>query len=242
MLRTAVEQGVTEVVNTIHFQHPKVEGLDINHEGTKRLLEQVAEKVEVEGIPVKLHLGAEVFYLPNLMDLKDDPLCTFGHGKYMLVEFQIHQLPPDFENLLFQLKMAGVTPIIAHPERYKPIQRDIALLEKLIRSGCVVQIDAGSVCGTLGHSAKKASLDILRNGFCHIIGSDAHDNRKRNFCLQEAVEIARGIVGDYVDEMVNANPRKVIDGLPIDTDIQMKLETSRPTLFSRLKERVFNFQ
>jgi len=240
MLRTAASQGITEVVNTIHFQHPKVEGMDINYEGTLELLNAVRAKVEAEGIPIKLHLGAEVFYLPNLMDLKDDPLCTYEHGKYMLIEFQVHQMPPNFETLLFKLKMAGITPIIAHPERYKPIQRDLSLLGKLIQSGCVIQIDAGSICGSLGPSAKAAALEILKKGYCHIIGSDAHDDRKRNFCLKEAVEIARHIVGNYVDEMVTTNPLKVIAGLPIDTDIQLNYEQVRPSLFSRLKERLHN--
>ncbi|NOZ03963.1 MAG: hypothetical protein GXO92_05070, partial [FCB group bacterium] len=66
MLRTAAGQGITDVVNTVHFQHPKVEHRNITYEGTKKKLETLQAVLDEENIPVRLHLGAEVFYLPNL--------------------------------------------------------------------------------------------------------------------------------------------------------------------------------
>ena len=41
---------------------------------------------------LNLHPGSEVFYFPNLTEIKSDPLTVFGHGKYMLIEFQFHQI------------------------------------------------------------------------------------------------------------------------------------------------------
>ena len=51
-------------------------------------------------------------------------------------------------------KMAGVTPIIAHPERYKPIQDDINIVAEWLAAGCIIQVDAGSPLGytSLGRS------------------------------------------------------------------------------------------
>ena len=45
----------------------------------------------------------------------------------MLIEFQVLEIPEIQKQQLFDLKMAGVTPIIAHPERYKPVQDDISI-------------------------------------------------------------------------------------------------------------------
>jgi len=56
-------------------------------------LEQLQGELDKNGKTTKLHLGAEVFYLPNLMELKNNPLLTFDHGKYMLVEFPFEQVP-----------------------------------------------------------------------------------------------------------------------------------------------------
>ena len=38
MLEHAANQGITDVVNTVHYQHPKVEGLDISY---KRIIKQI---------------------------------------------------------------------------------------------------------------------------------------------------------------------------------------------------------
>ena len=59
-----------------------------------------------------------MFFLPNLLKLIDNPLTTFGNGKYMLIEFHPYNIPDINKQILFDLKMNGVTPIIAHPERY----------------------------------------------------------------------------------------------------------------------------
>lgn len=241
MLRTAAEQGITDVVNTVHFQHPKFDLWSMKNEKLKienygEEIENVQSVLDKEGIPIRLHLGAEVFYLPNLMELRKNPLCTFGHGKYMLIEFMIHSFPREFEEMLFDLKMSGCTPIIAHPERYRPVQADVSMLEKWIHSGCVIQVDAGSLTGGLGKSAKAAAETIIKKGWCHLLGSDSHDDRKRNFCLKEAVEIARGLVGDHVESFVTTNPKNVLEGKYIDTEIPYNAEKRESSFFHRLKK------
>ena len=220
MLRSAAEQGITDVVNTVHFQHPKMDDKEITYENIQSRVSGLQEVLDEEGIEVKLHIGAEIFYLPNLVELISDPLCTFGNGRYMLVEFPFHILPEGYDKILFNLVMAGVTPIIAHPERYKPIQKDLEILRKLIRSGCLVQVDGGSVIGFLGRSSQKAALEIIGQRLCHVLGTDAHDDRRRNFSLRQAVATCREIVGDDVDDMVSVNPSKILNGEKIVTDIE----------------------
>ena len=98
--------------------------------------------------------------MPNLVDLKADPLATFGDGKYMLIEFHIHHIPEIQKQVLFDLKMSGVTPIIAHPERYKQVQENITLAYDWLNAGCLLQVDAGSVLGYLGSGAQVTSEAI----------------------------------------------------------------------------------
>ena len=51
--------------------------------------------------------------------------------------------------------MSGVTPIIAHPERYKKVQEDNpSLITDWLETGCIIQIDAGSILGSLGSRVK----------------------------------------------------------------------------------------
>ena len=96
MLRQAQRQGITDVVNTVHFQHPKMDGKDISYESIRKVIEALQKKLDNEGINVKIHIGSEVFFLPNLTELKNNPLCTMGDGKYMLIEFPIFKFPIGF--------------------------------------------------------------------------------------------------------------------------------------------------
>ena len=236
MLRHAESQGITEVINTVHYQHPKVEGKDISFSRVKKELDLLQEELIKSNIKIKLHCGAEVFFLPNLMQIKNDPLSTFTHGRYMLIEFQFHQLPDIHKQQFFDLKMAGVTPIIAHPERYKPVQDNISLITGWLESGCLIQIDAGSVLGMLGSKAKITSEIIIKNGWSHILGSDAHDNHNRNFCLKEGLDKVHNWIGNDAFKMVNDNPKSIINGNIIDFDFDYDTNVSKSKFYSPIKK------
>ncbi len=237
MLSHASNQGITDVVNTVHFQHPKVETEDISLKRIQEDVKKLQDDLDQHNIPIKIHIGAEVFFLPNLVSLKEDSLATFLNGKYMLIEFQTHFIPEFHKQQLFDLKMAGVVPIIAHPERYKPVQNDINIVANWLEAGCLIQVDAGSPLGYLGSKAKLASEKIIKNGWCQLIGSDAHDNKLRNFCLSESVEFIRNWGISNVDTWVNENPRAIINGDTIQVDFEYEQEKPL-NFFSRIKYRM----
>ena len=238
MLKHASDQGITDVVNTVHYQSPRMDGKTVEYDLVKNKVKQLQDEIDKNGIAIKLHIGAEVFYLPNLMELKDNPLLTFVHGKYMLVEFPVDQVPNGCQDMFFKLKLAGVTPIIAHPERIKPIQKDLSIVRRFIRGGCVIQIDAGSLTGSLGSSSEKTALEIIRQGCCHIVGSDAHDDNRRNFLLAEALEIAIEIMGKKAVDMVTVNPQNILSGEPIETHVETPIPQPE-TIFQKVRRRIF---
>ena len=89
MIRKARDQGITDIVNTAHYKHPKMDGTEINYkvvyDSTKKL-----QKVLYENdINVKIHIGAETFFHDGLDKLIEDKLATFGHGKYILIELKL---------------------------------------------------------------------------------------------------------------------------------------------------------
>ena len=212
MLREAHSQGITDIINTVHYQHPKMEGKEVDFKSIEKATIELQSYLDSNNIDVKIHIGAEVFFKPGLLEIKKDKLAVFGHGKYMLIEFLPFHLPPHFDDEFYKLKLAGTTPIIAHPERNRMIQLDIDILVKLIHSGCLVQLDGGSLLGHFGSTCQHVAKLLLDRNMVHFIGSDAHNDKKRNFCLPQASEIARKIVGDSVEILVNDNPRKVISG------------------------------
>ena len=237
MLKYAQEQGITDVVNTVHFQHPKVEGMDISYNRIKNEVDKLQDALNQNDISVNIHIGSEVFFLPGLLKLINNPLATIGNGNYMLIEFQTHQLPKDYKTQLFNLKMGGVTPIIAHPERYKPVQDNINIVVEWLAAGCLIQVDAGSPLGYLGEASKIASEKILKNEWCQILGSDSHNNNQRNFCLKESIELVQKFVDYDTSVLVNENPQAVIDGTPIQVDFEYN-EESKSNFFTRIKDRI----
>ena len=93
MLECAADQGITEVVSTVHYQHPKFENIKISFEKIAEQVSALQVQLEMKSIPIKIHPGAEVFYYPNLIQLIQNPLTTMGNGKYMLIEFHPHFIP-----------------------------------------------------------------------------------------------------------------------------------------------------
>ena len=218
MLRFAQSQGITEVVNTVHFQHPKMEKKLISYEIIKKKTDKLQNLLNQNKIDIKLHFGSEVYFYPNLMTIKNNPLTTFGNGKYMLIEFPLIQVPELQKKHLFDLKLSGVTPIIAHPERYITVQDDLSMVTTWLEAGCLIQVDAGSILGKLGKKSKEVAEKILKNGWCQIIGSDSHDNSNRNFCLREAHDYVMRWIGVDGKKMFSDNPKKVLEGNPIHVD------------------------
>ena len=227
MLASAASQGITEVVNTVHFQHPKSNPKKVEYSNVIKVHNKLLEQIKIRAINIKVHLASEVFFLPNLCRIKDDPLATIKN-KYMLIEFQPFSFPKNFEESLYELSLEGITPIIAHPERYRQVQENIEIIRNFIDRGYIIQIDAGSLLGHFGQKCKVAADEILGSGMCNVLGSDAHNNNKRNFCLKDALDYSKGKIGDEAVKLVTTNPQRIIRGEKIDL---VEIKTQKKTSF-----------
>ena len=150
----------------------------------------------------------------------------------MLIEFFPQNIPENQKEILFNLKMSGVTPIIAHPERYVPVQKNPNLVYNWLNAGCIIQVDAGSTLGLLGKSAKEASQIIIKQNWCQVLGSDAHDTKKRNFVLKDAIDLVKNWVGQEAKKLVYDNPKAILNGQSINTDNAIE--------YSKIRSRFWN--
>jgi len=237
MLKFAEEQGITDVVNTVHYKHPKMVGKDITFERVSKQIRKLQLVLNENNINIKLHFGAETFFNENLVELSNDKLATFLSGKYILIEFFTNLLPKNQKEVLFELKMNGITPIIAHPERYKAVQQNINIVADWLESGCLIQIDAGSPIGLMGKKAQLASEIIIKNKWCQIIGSDAHDDKNRNFCLKNSIKYIYQLIGDDAYKLVNDYPMSVILGRDIDISVNYN-NLYKKNIFELIKEKM----
>ena len=235
MLQHAQNQGITDVVNTVHLQHPKMDGKDVSFNTINKEIDTLKNILNKNNIDINIHIGSEVFFLPNLVELIDNPLATIGNGKYMLIEFHPYNIPNIHKQVFFDLKMRGVTPIVAHPERYKQVQENINIVSEWLEAGCIIQVDAGSPLGLLGEQAKVASEILIKNDWCQLLGSDAHDDKNRNFCMKESLHYIDSIVDTDLKYLAIHNPRKIIQGEPISVDVNYQNNRNGFSFIQKMK-------
>jgi protein-tyrosine phosphatase len=110
-----------------------------------------------------------------------------GNDGYLLVETPYVGWPLDIGDRLFGLLAAGITPVLAHPERNRDVQQRPGLLEPLVASGVLVQLTAGAVDGSLGKRSRETAFTMLDCGLAHLVASDGHGPSIRRIGLSGAV-------------------------------------------------------
>jgi len=97
------------------------------------------------------------------------------HQKYVLVEMSTFSAPLNINEILFEIKLAGYIPILAHPERYTFYMDNIEKLITLKQSGFLFQLNLLSISGYYGEQVKNMALKILAENLYDFVGSDVHN-------------------------------------------------------------------
>jgi protein-tyrosine phosphatase len=139
-------------------------------------LAEVRQALEAEDVPLELVAGGEL--APSrLVDLDKAALSdlALGGGPYLLVECPFSPVSAELEPLVFELMQSGWRVLLAHPERSAAFHRAPERLARLVGAGALVQVTAGSLAGQFGDTARRFSLQLLRDELVHVLASDAHD-------------------------------------------------------------------
>lgn len=95
-------------------------------------------------------------------------------GRSVLVELSVTSFPARLPERLSDIRRAGLIPVIAHPERYEPVWKDIGVLEPLLDVGAVLLLDVAALDGKYGRAPRKAAEALVDEGFYQAACSDAH--------------------------------------------------------------------
>lgn len=174
MIQAAMRVGVTSIVCTPHCRDPWFD-YDAMWKAFYLLQEAVA-KANLINAP-RLSMGFEVNY-KKLMELGFDWIdylvCQSGD---FLLELPTHMLPSDWERIVFEIQGRGYQVIIAHPERYVPVQENLDVVRRFINAGCRIQVSADFCLEGKFSVTKKTAKALFNGGLVHYIASDAHDPR-----------------------------------------------------------------
>ncbi len=211
MAQIAVADGITHVVATPHASSRFTFDPDLVQDRAAELRAALAEAK----IPLTLGLGAD-FHLSyeNIQDALAHPsrYAINGHD-YLLVELPEYTLSPSIKETFFELRQAGLTPILTHPERNPVLQREPERMLPWLRDGLLTQVTAASVTGDMGSKAQRLADKMLANRWVHVIATDAHGVKRRPPRMREARELINKRHGTlYADLLCRDNPMAIFRG------------------------------
>ena len=215
MARMAADCGIRRVIATPHFT-----GVSESLEGLNRMIRQFrrlqsALKREVPGL--ELIPGAEILCVPQTLELaRRGQLPTLGDSRYVLTEFYVDAPWELMDSTLSQLRRCGYWPVVAHPERYDAVQRDVSRAQSWFRRGYVIQVNKGSVLGAFGHRAEETAIRLLSRGCVHVIATDAHSPEVRTTDLSRVRLWLKDHFGrEYTQILLEDNPERISRGMPM---------------------------
>lgn len=211
MVEAAADDGITHIVCTPHANSRYRFDPAINQQKLEMLRESIDCKIEL-GLGCDFHLSFE-----NIDDaLKNPRKYTINQKNYLLVEFADLSIPEQMTQVFHQFLLAGIQPIITHPERNPLIQRTHGRLDNWLNIGCLVQVTASSLTGRFGNQAKSFSERLIEQNKAHFLATDAHNLDSRPPRMKAAFDFVANQYGAATAErLCIMNPRAAFFGEPM---------------------------
>jgi len=229
MAESAVADGITHVVATPHSSNEYFFGFA----HVRQLRDELQAKI---GDRLKIATGCDFHLNPeNLESLrKDARQYCINQRDFLLVEFNEFSIPPAMDQTLHVIQLAGVQPVITHPERNGILRSRPERLKKWVRQGCFAQVTGGALTGGFGAGSQQDALRWIGEGLIHFVASDAHNTRTRPLRLQPAYNV---VLDQFGEEKARAlfhdNPLAAFEGrqLPHVPEVEDELAPPRRKRF-----------
>ena len=229
MAKIAESEGITKIVNTshCHFDFKYKKGNELKLE-----LEKFNQALKEENINIEVLLGNELYYTSDLIERFNElDFFSMNNSKYILMEFSPINFPKNIEDVIYEIKIRGYIPIIAHAERYKQVQEDVNIVLDCIKEGALIQVNASSILGKNGENVEDTSKKLLDNNMVHFVATDAHSSNRRRPLIKDSYNYILKNYGKEVSEkLFIENPTAVIENRDISILNPTKYEEKRSFL------------
>ena len=187
-IQTMVEHGVREFVFTPHMNP------DVYPNESESHFREVFEKFNFQLSTFNFQLEAAL--AAEYMVVKDferrvtdhaDELLTYPDGS-ILIEMSYMYRSRNFEDVIFELGMAGLKPIVAHPERYLYMADQLEDFDRWVDMGARLQMNYLSLTGQYGAASMKILTHLLKHNLYSFIATDLHTNAQLDRILTTKVD------------------------------------------------------
>ncbi|MGB5399942.1 MAG: CpsB/CapC family capsule biosynthesis tyrosine phosphatase [Thermoanaerobaculia bacterium] len=222
MLRHAYDRGTRAMVATPHMfaslGDTDVVRVSDSYVAMEERLQELARSKENRFLrEMALYLGAENLVSPEFLQaLQKRDVLTLNGSHYLLVEFPPY-LPFDIaESAVDRILESGLTPVLAHVERYGFLDRKPGRLAGFKQKGCIVQVNAESIVDRRGRGIAKALMPWFESRWVDVVASDGHNGHSRAPNLDAAYGI---LAAEYSETTVATwmwhNPARILCDQPI---------------------------
>jgi protein-tyrosine phosphatase len=235
MVQDYVQQGVTEIICTPHFEpvhYQDQDRLTAYFKQRQIAFEILNLEINQRHLPIQLHLGAEIMMAADIVrlfsvDQYKERLKLAG-SDYILIEMP-RTLTGGYQvldQMLFRLQVSGLIPILAHPERSMSNPEFLDALQTWVDDErLLVQVNASSFVlderlpiEKQQHYRRRETYiwELARRNLIHFVASDAHHPAKRPVQQKLAKQALSLKLGpDMAERLTHTNPAKIIANQPI---------------------------
>lgn len=165
--------GIQKIITTPHVLK------DIWPNSSETILKNLKElKTVLKPLGIsKIELQASAEYMMDdlfFKRLKNNDILPL-HQDYILVEMSTFSPPINLKEIVFEIKLAGYTPILAHPERYSFYQNNLKKFNELKNLGFLFQLNLLSLSGYYGKEVKSFSKKLIDSNYIDFTGTDVHN-------------------------------------------------------------------
>ena len=176
LIKEAETAGFDTIISTSHYME---EYFETSNEEKRIWINTLNQKLKEQNINVQLYLGNEIFINDHIVEgITENKIYTLNNSKYLLFELPFHNQILGLADIVYEMKVQGYIPILAHPERYSYFQENYKLVDELKEEGLLFQCNYASILGFYGKEAEKLLKYMLKNEYVDYLGTDIHHINK----------------------------------------------------------------
>jgi protein-tyrosine phosphatase len=146
--------------------------------------------------------------------LRSGSAVPYPGGRSVLIEFPSGAFPLRVTDRLCDLRVhTGLLPVIAHPERYRPVWKESAILDELLDAGIALLLDIGALAGKYGRLPRRAAEDLVERGAYRAACSDAHRPSDLDDVAQGVRRLVELVGKEEAQDLLSEGPRSILEGV-----------------------------
>lgn len=175
LVRHMQSWGISRIIASPHVTEETFEN---TAETLDPPLESLNKELARLGINIPVTRSSENRIDDYFRMLLDKGLVKTLPNDYILVECSFIQEPWELDQFLYELRVKGLRPILAHPERYFYFhERDYGRYKQLHDMGTYFQVNVLSLAGGYSKTEKKVAEGMIERGMVDFLGTDLHNFR-----------------------------------------------------------------